>query len=143
MAWDAFKDFKYDPDSMGGFNEKSYTTDWNKDFGKYTDEAKGEDKGLEFLKRFKKGLSGINEYDSQKPYSFGGSGGGFNAFPIASDVTAFQSGGGQTHFIPGQKGGGGAIGSLLGTAASFIPGIGPGIAAALPSIGGTVGGMFG
>ena len=74
---------------------------------------------------------------------FGGGGGGFNAVPIGSDLVALQSGGGQTQFFPGQKGFGSPIGSLLGTAASFIPGVGPGIAAALPSIGGTVGGMFG
>jgi hypothetical protein len=45
--------------------------------------------------------------------------------------------------VQGSPGFGGAIGTLVGTAASFIPGIGPGIAAALPAIGGSVGGMFG
>lgn len=45
---------------------------------------------------------------------------------------------------PRERGGlGGAIGTLAGIGASFIPGIGPGIAAALPAIGGNIGGMFG
>lgn len=43
---------------------------------------------------------------------------------------------------PGKKGLGGAIGGLLGIGASFIPGLGPGIAAAMPAIGGGVGGLF-
>ena len=152
MAWNASTDFKFDPNEFnqpdsksgwGGSFDDAYKTDWNKDFTKNTEEAKGQDKALEFLDRFKKGLSGFDGYGSQKPYSFGGGGGGFNAVPIGSDLVALQSGGGQTQFFPGQKGFGGPIGSLLGTAASFIPGVGPGIAAALPSIGGTVGGMFG
>ena len=103
MAWDAFKDFKYDPDSMGGFNPGSYTTDWNKDFGKYTDEAKGKDKGLKFLKTFTKGLFGGDEYGSQKPYSFG-AGSGANLGQIAPDVAVLQSGGGASQYIPGQAG---------------------------------------
>ena len=160
MDWDAYKDFNFNsnefnsklgadfdkaasPDWLSGSFDKAYKTDWNKDFTKNTEGAKGQDKALEFLDRFKKGLSGFDGYGSQKPYSFGGGGGGFNAVPIGSDIVALQSGGGQTHFFPGQKGFGSPIGSLLGTAASFIPGVGPGIAAALPSIGGTVGGMFG
>jgi hypothetical protein len=49
-------------------------------------------------------------------------------------------------FIPGQegkKGVGGALGTLAGIGLSFIPGIGPGLAAALPAIGGATGSMFG
>jgi hypothetical protein len=46
--------------------------------------------------------------------------------------------------IPGQKSGlGGALGTLAGIGASFIPGLGPGIAAAMPAIGGSIGGAFG
>lgn len=47
--------------------------------------------------------------------------------------------------LQGVQGGGGlgsAIGGLAGIAASFIPGLGPGIAAALPAIGSGVGGLF-
>lgn len=44
---------------------------------------------------------------------------------------------------PGSSGFGGALGTLAGIGASFIPGLGPGIAAAMPAIGGTIGGMFG
>lgn len=102
MAWDAFKDFKYNPDSMDGFNPGSYTTDWNKDFGKYTDEAKKEDKGLKFLKTFAKGLFG-GEDGSQRPYSFG-AGSGANLGLIAPDVAVLQSGGGASQYIPGQAG---------------------------------------
>lgn len=45
--------------------------------------------------------------------------------------------------IQGKPGFGGTLGTLAGIGASFIPGIGPGIAAALPAIGGGVGSMFG
>lgn len=44
----------------------------------------------------------------------------------------------------GSSGGiGGAIGTIAGIGASFIPGLGPGIAAAMPAIGGTAGSLFG
>jgi TctA family transporter len=49
-------------------------------------------------------------------------------------------------FIPGQegkKGVGGALGTIAGIGLSLIPGIGPGLAAALPAIGGATGSMFG
>jgi hypothetical protein len=47
-------------------------------------------------------------------------------------------------FIPGEtsQGVGGALGTLAGIGASFIPGLGPGIAAAMPAIGGSIGSMF-
>jgi hypothetical protein len=47
--------------------------------------------------------------------------------------------------IPGEgkSGLGGALGTLAGIGASFIPGLGPGIAAAMPAIGGSIGGAFG
>lgn len=46
---------------------------------------------------------------------------------------------------PGKSSGGfgGALGTLAGIGASFIPGLGPGIAAAMPAIGGSIGSMFG
>jgi len=50
---------------------------------------------------------------------------------------------GPSQVIQGQPGLGGPIGTALGIAASFIPGLGPGIAAAMPAIGGTIGGMAG
>ena len=56
------------------------------------------------------------------------------AYPIVTNPTVIPASGG---------GVGRAIGTLGGIAASFIPGLGPGIAAAMPAIGGTVGGMFG
>jgi len=49
-------------------------------------------------------------------------------------------------FIPGaegKRGLGSTIGTLAGIGASFIPGLGPGIAAAMPAIGGNIGSMFG
>jgi len=49
-------------------------------------------------------------------------------------------------FIPGvegKKGLGSTIGGLAGIGASFIPGLGPGIAAAMPAIGSGIGGLFG
>ncbi len=46
---------------------------------------------------------------------------------------------------PGSRGGGlgSAIGTIAGIGASFIPGLGPGIAAAMPAIGGNIGSFFG
>lgn len=38
---------------------------------------------------------------------------------------------------------GGAVGTIAGIGASFIPGLGPGIAAAMPAIGGSLGSLFG
>lgn len=50
-------------------------------------------------------------------------------------------------YLPGTEGRrsgvGSAIGTLAGIGASFIPGLGPGIAAAMPAIGGSVGSFFG
>ena len=48
----------------------------------------------------------------------------------------------QPYTIQGSKGFGGALGTLAGIGASFIPGLGPGIAAAMPAIGGSVGSFF-
>lgn len=49
-------------------------------------------------------------------------------------------------YIPGVEGSssglGSAIGTIAGIGASFIPGIGPGLAKALPAIGGSVGSFF-
>ena len=45
--------------------------------------------------------------------------------------------------VEGSKSGlGSAIGTLAGIGASFIPGLGPGIAAAMPAIGGSIGSFF-
>jgi hypothetical protein len=44
---------------------------------------------------------------------------------------------------PGKSGAGGALGTLAGIGASFIPGLGPGIAAALPGAFGAIGGAIG
>lgn len=43
----------------------------------------------------------------------------------------------------GGSGLGSALGTIAGIGASFIPGLGPGIKAALPAIGGNIGSMFG
>jgi hypothetical protein len=49
-------------------------------------------------------------------------------------------------YIPGVEGSksglGSAIGTLAGIGASFIPGLGPGIKAAMPAIGGSIGSFF-
>jgi len=43
----------------------------------------------------------------------------------------------------GSSGLGGAIGTIAGIGASFIPGVGPAAAAAMPALGGSVGSLFG
>jgi len=44
--------------------------------------------------------------------------------------------------VEGKKGFGSTLGTLAGIGASFIPGLGPGIAAAMPSIGSNIGSLF-
>lgn len=123
MAWDAFKDWQEGSKEapFDNFDPRNYTTDWNKNFGKNTEEAKGKNKGLDFLKSFAGNLFGQGQ-DSQKPYSFGGGGSGGFSSQIAPDITAITTGGGAGQFIPGEKGlgeklleagVGAAIGALL------------------------------
>jgi hypothetical protein len=101
---------------------------WGEIFGGLFDKAKNTDKYRD---------------ESQRP-SFGEStrGGGGQ---ILENLSALYP---QQHapmFIPGQESSGGvgsAIGTLAGIGASFIPGMGPGIAKALPAIGGSIGSFF-
>jgi hypothetical protein len=79
-----------------------------------------------------------NKQNDSSPLTVGGGGGVTQSgdltivYPLPKQV------------IPAQGGGiGGALGTIAGIGASFIPGLGPGIAAALPGIGGTIGGAFG
>ena len=112
-------------------------------------------KGKNFLDAFTKGLDSLNKNKYQDQAQQGGfqtggkvdSLGGFSA-QVAPNVTAFSPPAAYAPFTVagtqgGKSGAGGAIGTLAGIAASFIPGIGPGIAAALPAIGGSAGSFFG
>ena len=110
----------------------------------------GIDWGGTFSSLFKKAAQ--NRFSDSDPYGkgstgFGGSGwGSGNSVDIGGGNTVVTTGGGSPMYIPGQKGSGGfggALGTLAGIGASFIPGLGPGIAAAMPSIGGSLGSMFG
>lgn len=76
--------------------------------------------------------------------SFGNymSGGAFNLSPELNVVYPQQQAPMYIPRTPGKKGFGGTLGALAGIGASFIPGLGPGIAAAMPAIGGTIGGAF-
>ena len=81
-----------------------------------------------------------------KDNNFGFSGGGMSGGGVHSsgDFTVIYPQQQQPYTIPGSKGAfGGALGTLAGIGASFIPGLGPGIAAAMPAIGGSVGSFFG
>lgn len=108
----------------------------------------------DFLDRFAEGLkgSGQSKYQDQAQqggFQTGGRDGspGANVGKIAPDISIYTPPTPYSPFtvqgVQGSPGFGGAIGSLVGTAASFIPGLGPGIKAALPSIGGNIGGMIG
>ena len=127
---------------------KNQSTDEN-----YYNKSKVDPKN--FLDAFTKGLDGLNKNKYQDQAQQGGmqTGGrgeapGANVEKIAPDISIYTP---PTPYSPftvqgvqgGKSGVGGALGTLAGIGASFIPGIGPGIAAALPGIGGSVGGMFG
>lgn len=112
-------------------------------------------KGKNFLDAFTKGLDSLNKNKYQDQAQQGGfqSGGkgdtsGGSVGKIAPDVSIYTPPTPYSPFtvqgVQGSNSGiGSAIGTIAGIGASFIPGIGPGIAKALPAIGGSVGGMFG
>ena len=124
MTWDAYKDFKFDPNESksvwGGDFGDSYKTDWNKDFTKNTEEASsGKNKGLDFLKGFAKNLFGGQQGSS--PYSFGGSSGGAGFSQFTPDIGVISQGGGLGQFIPGQPGWGEKLLSAgLSAATAFL-----------------------
>lgn len=112
-------------------------------------------RGKNFLDAFTKGLDGLNKNKYQDQAQQGGiqTGGrgeasGANVGKIAPDISIYTP---PTAYSPftvqgvqgGKSGVGGALGTLAGIGASFIPGLGPGIAAAMPAIGGSVGSFFG
>ena len=112
-------------------------------------------RGKNFLDAFTKGLDGLNKNKYQDQAQQGGiqTGGrgeasGANVGKIAPDISIYTP---PTPYSPftvqgvqgGKSGVGGALGTLAGIGASFIPGLGPGIAAAMPAIGGSVGSFFG
>jgi hypothetical protein len=138
----------------GGENllNKDYGTAWE-DFSKSSGNWGGKSgydwgsvfSGL-FEKAAKNAMSNRNAgggYD----FPFGGKGmGGTNVSDLGGGNKLVTQGPDfSPMYIPGQKaqGFGGALGTLAGIGASFIPGLGPGIAAAMPSIGGNIGSMFG
>ena len=121
MAWDAYKDFKFDsnqsPAWLSGSFNKSYETDWNKDFTKNS--SSGSNKGLDFLKGFAKNLFGGQQESS--PYSFGGNSGGAGFSQFTPDIGIITQGGGSGQFIPGQPGWGEKLLSAgLGAATAFL-----------------------
>ena len=151
---------KLDPSTFGGSSyESSWKPDsdsWNKafnsktdysDFGKYTDPF-----GLNKDKDKKESPWGdvfrfagdkLSSYAQNRYGQGGGFAGGGGGVSQSGDLTIVypQS----PTVIPGggKSGLGGALGTLAGIGASFIPGLGPGIAAAMPAIGGSIGGAFG
>jgi len=98
--------------------------------------------GSLFKKAAQKAVSGSDSYGQP----FGGNPtGNQRVSKIDAGHTMFTQGGDWSPIvIPGQRaqGFGGPLGTLAGIGASFIPGLGPGIAAAMPAIGGSIGSMF-
>lgn len=122
--------------------------------GEKESSANPANKGKNFLDAFVKGLEGFNKTKYQDQAQQGGfqTGGkgespGANIGKIAPDISMYTPPTPYSPFtvqgVQGKQGAGGAIGTLAGIAASFIPGLGPGIAAAMPAIGGNIGGMIG
>jgi hypothetical protein len=137
------------PDYSGAFGPNSPigADTWQTGFGV------NENKGKNFLDAFTKGLGDLNKNKYQDQAGQGGiqTGGGKesssgNIGKLASDLSIYTPSAPYQPFTvqgtPGKSGIGGALGTLVGIGASFIPGIGPGIAAALPAIGGSIGGSF-
>jgi hypothetical protein len=112
-------------------------------------------RGKNFLDAFTKGLSGLNKNKYQDQAQQGGfqTGGrgeasGATVGKIAPDISIYTPPTAYSPFtVQGVQGGksgiGSAIGTIAGIGASFIPGIGPGIAKALPALGGAAGSFFG
>ena len=93
--------------------------------------------------------SALEKWGKNRDNDFGyygnrGGGGGMSGGGVQSsgDFTVIYPQQQQPYTIQGSKGFGGALGTLAGIGASFIPGLGPGIAAAMPAIGGSVGSFF-
>ena len=145
------------PSGSGGFpdysdifkpNSPIQADTWQTGFGV------GENKGKNFLDAFTKGLDSLNKNKYQEQAQQGGfqTGGrgeasGGNVGKIGQDMSIYTPPMPYSPFtvagVQGKKGIGGAVGTLAGIGASFIPGLGPGIAAALPAIGGAAGSFFG
>jgi hypothetical protein len=118
--------------------------DWNKPKFSVADSDE-EEWGSRFSKLFDKAKQ-TDKYRSMGDRPFGGEWSRGLGGNILENFGVYEPQKMSPLVIPGQEGKrgiGGTIGGLVGTAASFIPGIGPGIAAALPAIGGGVGSFFG
>lgn len=137
----------------GNLLEKDSPNAWesfSKSSGEWSGGKSNIDWGGTFSSLFEKAAK--NRFSDSDPYGKGSTGfgggnwGSQNSVDIGGGNTVVTTGGGSPMYIPGQKGSGGfggALGTLAGIGASFIPGLGPGIAAAMPSIGGSLGSMFG
>ena len=116
-------------------------------FSSLFDKAKKTDKYRQQSEEFGSNKFGGSGFGSQGQGIFGGEwskGGGGQVLENLGVVYPQQISPMVIPGVEGKKGGlGSAIGGLVGIGASFIPGMGPGIAAALPAIGSGVGGLFG
>jgi hypothetical protein len=148
--WDT-KDYGFgsslnSPDYSGAFSSKkdgAFSNAWKTGFG--VDENKSKNNWGEIFSGLFDKAKNTDKYrdEAQRP-SFGESNRGSGG-QLLENLSALYP---QQHapmFIPGQESSGGvgsAIGTLAGIGASFIPGMGPGIAKALPAIGGSIGSFF-
>lgn len=101
-----------------------------------------------------KGFEALNKALAYKDQAGGLSSSGSRSYRgYGSSAPAVAQGRGYTMYMPGptqkttQSGGsrgiGGALGTLAGIGASFIPGVGAAAAAAMPAAGGALGSLFG
>ena len=151
MPSSSFFDYKEDRGSSSWPSiSDSYTKDWSSAFSRPEPEKKKTDWGGIFSTLFDKArdTDKYRSYGEQSRPYFGdwSRGGGSQVLENLGVVYPQQQGpvvlpGMQTQ--SGRSGLGSAIGTLAGIGASFIPGLGPGIAAAMPAIGANVGSFFG
>jgi len=164
-AWSYGSSPSFTPDWSGNFNLPSFSGrgllggsgggGWNAEIPSYRPEPKFDvnrafeavGKSLSRLGQ-SQGISGGNSsFDRRTTGTVGnaelvGKGRGYRMYQSSPTISerkeVVQSGG-------GSRGGGlgSAIGTIAGIGASLIPGVGAGIAPFLPTIGGTVGGLFG
>ena len=117
----------------------------------FTPASSSRSSGTDWLGTLGKGLEALNKARSYQQY--GSSGSSRRTGSSGSNTGIASRGKSWTMYVPaakqttkqsgGSSGIGGALGTLAGIGASFIPGVGAAAAAAMPAAGGALGSLFG